>query len=399
MSTQIQIASSAASGVWGISNASGVYTYYATLTLAMAAATSGQTIEMFADVTETGAVTVTLKNGVNINGNGHTYTLNTNDGTWAFGAPVTVETSLSFTNINVIRSVGSGGCFALGTNGTSLINFSGTRLINTGSGICFTSGSASYAEITNLYASANSGAAIQTNGTSQILRFCEGRSISGYGIWNVNGGIYYNCVGISSSTFGVYIQTLNGAAYNTVGISSSNTGIHNAGYCFNCTGRSTSGNGFSNNLQAIGCIGISTSGAGLSLTTGKSFNCDGWSSSSYGIRMADGVEIYNCTSYSASSFSIWNTNGVNNKLYNCNINTDYNNAAGYGVRGNVGNFPSTFVNCTFKLANNTAPYLFNDGTAKALALVNNVYQGGAVYNANLTQSVIATKDNQGNIFM
>ena len=30
----------AASGVWGISNASGVYTYYATLTLAMAAASS-----------------------------------------------------------------------------------------------------------------------------------------------------------------------------------------------------------------------------------------------------------------------------------------------------------------------------------------------------------------------
>jgi len=70
----------ASSGVFGISNASGVYTYYATLTLAMAAATSGQVIEMFADVTETGAVSVTLKTGVNINGNGHTYILN-NTGT------------------------------------------------------------------------------------------------------------------------------------------------------------------------------------------------------------------------------------------------------------------------------------------------------------------------------
>ena len=69
MSTQIQIASKSASGIFGISNASGVYTYYATLTLAMAAATSGQTIEMFADVVETAAVTITLKDGVNINEN------------------------------------------------------------------------------------------------------------------------------------------------------------------------------------------------------------------------------------------------------------------------------------------------------------------------------------------
>jgi hypothetical protein len=66
-------APSSSSGVFGIANTSGVYTFYATLTLAMAAATSGQTIEMFADVTETGATTVTLKNNVTINGNGHTY--------------------------------------------------------------------------------------------------------------------------------------------------------------------------------------------------------------------------------------------------------------------------------------------------------------------------------------
>jgi hypothetical protein len=61
MSTGINIApSGGATGIWGIANTSGIYTYYTTLTLAMAAATAGQTIEMFADVVETGAVTVTL---------------------------------------------------------------------------------------------------------------------------------------------------------------------------------------------------------------------------------------------------------------------------------------------------------------------------------------------------
>ena len=75
MSTQIQIAPKSASGIFGISDSAGTYTYYATFTLAMAAATSGQTIEMFTSVVETGAVTITLKDGVTINGNGHTYTV------------------------------------------------------------------------------------------------------------------------------------------------------------------------------------------------------------------------------------------------------------------------------------------------------------------------------------
>jgi hypothetical protein len=365
----------------------------------LSAATSGQTIQLFANVTETSAVTITLKNGVNINGNGYTYTLNTNDATNAFVTPVTVNTSLSFTNINIIRSVGSGDCMVLGSNSTSTIDFSGTRMINTGTGNGFRSLLSSSCEISNLYASATSGIGIQTNDQNHILKFCEGKSTSDYGIHSSNGGAHYNCIGISSSSYGVYIAANNGSSYNSIGISSSNSGFFNAGYALNCVGRSTSGAGFVNNSYATGCIGISTSGAGLSLNGSQSFNCDGWSSSASGIRMATGVEIYNCTSYSVSSYSLWNTNGNTNKLYNCNITTDYNNAAGYGVRGNIGNFPLTFVNCTFRLANNTAPYLFNDGNAKAIELVNNVYQGGAVYNSNLTQSVVTTKDNQGNIFM
>ena len=41
-----------ASGVFGIADATGTYTYYAKLATAMLAAVTGQTIEMFADVVE-----------------------------------------------------------------------------------------------------------------------------------------------------------------------------------------------------------------------------------------------------------------------------------------------------------------------------------------------------------
>ena len=68
-----------ASGIWGVSNSSGVYTYYATYQLAVAAATSGQTIEMFGSITESTANHI-LKNGVNINYNGYTLTFTTGFG-------------------------------------------------------------------------------------------------------------------------------------------------------------------------------------------------------------------------------------------------------------------------------------------------------------------------------
>lgn len=72
------------SGPFGIANSTGVYTYYNTLQLAINAASSGQTVEVFTDYTETGNVSINLKNGVDINFNGHTYTLDFSGSTNAF---------------------------------------------------------------------------------------------------------------------------------------------------------------------------------------------------------------------------------------------------------------------------------------------------------------------------
>ena len=88
-------------GVFGISDSAGIYTYYTTLTLAMAAASSGDTIEMFADVEETGSVAITLKSGVKINGNGHTYTLSVNDNTHAI---ICNTGTVEMFNIKIVRT-------------------------------------------------------------------------------------------------------------------------------------------------------------------------------------------------------------------------------------------------------------------------------------------------------
>ena len=91
--------SSIPSGPWGISNSSGVYTYYNTLSASIAAATSGQVIEMFADVTATSVAP--LKPNVIIQGNGHTYTYSGNTGD-VFVTPAGVGTyTYYFSNINI----------------------------------------------------------------------------------------------------------------------------------------------------------------------------------------------------------------------------------------------------------------------------------------------------------
>jgi hypothetical protein len=56
-------------------------------------------------------------------------------------------------------------------------------------------------------------------------------------------------------------------------------------------------------------------------------------------------------------------------------------------------------NCTFNLSNASAPYLFNDGLAQAISMRGNTYKGGAAFNVNLTQAIVAVEDLQGNIFL
>jgi hypothetical protein len=389
------------SGRFGIADINGIYTYYSTFQAAITAAVAGQTVEMFADVTETGAVTVTLKNGVNINGNGHTYTLSNTSSVNAFTTTTGVTTSCSINNITLIRSSSTAGVMQLGTNSTVIIDFTGTVMRNTGTGTGFSAASATRAEISNLRAISISQLGISTNNSSQIIKNCEGISTSGIGIWSVNGGNYTNCIGISSSNFGIYAQTASTTLNNCIGISDTNTGINVASNCYDCIGRSNSGIGIANLLNLYSCKGISTSGVGINSQGGFLLNCEGISSSGYGMQLSSVIRIIGCTAISDNNAAIWNTNdtGGGMRLYDCKIISNFASATGVGVLGNIGQFPQGFYRCTFILNSSLAPYLNNGGVAKAIEFASNIYRGGAVYNSNLTQAITSTEDNQGNIFV
>jgi hypothetical protein len=396
-------------GIVGISDSFGLYTYYSTFNSAMSAATSGQTIEMFADVTETSAVTITLKNGVNINGNGHTYILNNSGGTNAFSTANSTTIECSIFNLNVIRSGSTAVQFtnnalSIGTSTSGNIYLDGSKFTNLGSGCAISIGASSTISIYNATANANTSfGSIYFESSSGAKAYNSiGISTSGAGINCYIGGDLYNCTGISSSGIGIDGggATNAGSQYNCIGISTTNQGFTSGLISVNCIGRSTTNNGFFTNSSSktYNCIGISVSGRGIQNTGGIMYNFQGISSSNVGILLQSTTSVaYNCFSKSDSSYSIWGWQG--SSIFNSIIECNWNNSGGNGIQGISGFITSTIVNCVFRLSNTSAPYLNNGGTAQAITMRGNTYQGGGAFNTNLTQAITSTQDNQGNIYL
>ena len=409
---EIFSASGGASGIFGISNSSGVYTYYATLTLAMAAAVSGQVIEMFANYTETGAVTITLKTGVTISGNGYTYTLNNTGGTNAFTVTNGTSIECSILNLNLVRTGGSAGqssnCglwVGASTTGNIYLNDSKfTNLGGNGSGIGI--GNLSTVTIYNGYAYANSdkGSIYFESGAGARAINCMGISNTGIGIMCYSGGDLYRCYGYSNTSTGIDGSGFAGigSQYDCTGVSVGGAGFQAGVLAVNCTGRSTTYHGLScvvSNSKIYSSVGFSVSGRGVnnSGVNAMMYNCQVTSSSNVGaLLQSSGGSLYNCVVQSDSSYSLWGWPGSN--AYNSIIICNWNNAGGYGVLGNAG-ITTPIINCVFKLSNATAPYLFNGGTAQAITMRGNTYSGGGAFNANLTQAIVNTEDNQGNIYL
>ena len=394
-------ASGGASGIFGIADATGTYTYYATLTLAMASAVSGEVIQVFADFVETGAVTVTLKDGVNINGNGHTYTLDNATSIHALITANSVTTSCDILNLIVIRTGAVGttpsdncallfGINALGTN-----NFSGSTFKNTGGGVAITFNSNNRNDVSYAVARATTTyGAIYVSTPYAKLSHCTGYSTTGAGIY---GGNLQSCVGISDSGYGIVANAL--FTDNCTGISTSGTGIFALGNVNNCVGRSTSGDGMNvtNGISVVGCIGTSVSGVGLRQANSKTYSCTGISSSNKGFYISQG-NTYNAMSKSTSNASM-QTNATTTEIHNAIIHCDWNDALGYGIIGNGGSMTRNIFNCTFLLSNVSAPYLYAFNVAQAISTRGNTYKGGGAFNVNLTQAIVTTEDSQGNIFL
>jgi hypothetical protein len=405
-------------GIFGISNAAGVYTYYATLTLAMAAATSGQVIEMFADVTETGAVSVNLKTGVNINGNGHTYTLS-NNGTSNCIQDNAAAVNCSISNITFKRMGGTfnaANTLCMYITGASKIKCYSTILIGGTTNLsCITINNAS-AEVYGIYAEGYNPTATITNG---LLSDSTIKAISGNAINVASSGRIVSCVGYGIGGGGI---VLNGTATDCQAYDSSAQGFLNSGgTAIDCTGQSAGANGFTagsgTSINCIGystaaygfysngavnimsCKGYSTAYAGIAMVNGIAYDSLGYSSVSHGLYASNAgaiSEFRSCTAISLAAMAIFIDNTASGcKIYNTEIISKWNNIAGHGIKVTGAN--AEIINCNIEVANATANAI-NVASALTVKYANNAFKGATTaVNASVTQGISNISDTKGNI--
>ena len=419
--------SSSTSGIWGIPDSTGTYTYYSTLTLAIAAAVSGQTIELFSDVTETSDVTIGLKNGVNINLNGHTYKRTVAFATNSLFRDNGVAVGCSIKNGTLWNTSGGGSSFGLILTAASIVDLSGTRIYVSGSGNTAIYLSNSSAEVYNaivevvpsvvcLYISSGKAYNIKAKGPHRICELVTSTSF-----------VYNSDFTSSGGNISLYI-----GAGSAINCTSTNTGANSAvwlvgGTAIDCVAYSA-GIGFlinSLSSSAINCIGYSSGNLGIQVgSTGANLiqGCKAYSAGSYGLNILGPVtiSISNSTFYSSvavaansnpstgtvrfenCTFDSLISQGVNiqasTDLYNCVVNSYYNNINGHAVVF-AGASNCIVTGCVFRVTNSSA-YALHSSSAITEKYTSNTYIGSTTpVNPNITQGVSNTPDSQGNILI
>ena len=358
-------------GKFGIADSSGAYTYYDDFQTALNAASSGDTVEMFANVTVATTSTLLLIDGVNINMNGFKYenTEATNTDMVRLPSSATVIIYNGYFK----RSGGTNGVTGnvtldanpstnskLYLRGVTFENTISTCLYIKGAlveGGTFIGNGASYSTLTDgpstrmigtTFIGTSSGH-VGVNSTTLIN--CTSYANSGMAFY-VGAGTLMNCVGESISGVGIRASTGNNILTNCTGASASNYGMR------------IGGNTSSIFTKAKGCIGFSSTNYGMYIENfAEVRNCAAHSSSLSGGFIKAGIigTTHNKPRVYSSTFSSEGARGANAdasvQIFNCDFISKYDNANGHGLTtSNVtgSSDPSILSGCTFQVENASA---------------------------------------------
>lgn len=395
-------------GVFGISDSTGSYTYYSTLQSAINAATTGDTIQMFADVTENSATTVILKDGVNLNMNGYTYTLNQSSS----------DNCLDDNNVAVNCKIYNG-----------VISRSGSTYVNDTSSLClYVQNSSSSIETSGVYFKTSSTTGINNAGT------IKGAIVNAYTRGIVNSGKIYSTNAIATIDTGIYCSTTTSEVYDSIGRSeSSGYGIGMlmpslGGVLINSKGYSLAQAGiYTSNLNRMqSCVGYSAGNIGISSSASLIEDCKGYSSSSLGMSLQNVLFASNILGYSYSSIGLQvtvPTNGVYSSLQNVvaesisdigsvlsatgtgilvvknlQSSSGISSVSGYACQVS-GNNNISIMGGSLSVRN-SAECLYTTApiTVKYANLVLKTIASPAI-NSNITQGIVNSGDTQGNIII
>jgi len=391
-----------ASGVWGISDATGTYTYYSDIASANAAASSGQTIELFANVRETNAVAWELSPNVTYQLNGHTYTLDNTSANAIQDTAITVGLSATILNGTIIRK---GQVSPSQTTGLAIDKTNaGTIFCN---GVTFINEVGTAGRVTSGRLQGGTFKSIGTNTTLSLGLYLTGgevfnvstHSTDGYSTY-LNGGDISNSYVYSSNYRALYGGSSNSTAQNCAMRSDANYAVYAiSSKIINCSGLSTGGNAiFSFNKSIFNSSFQSNASSGGFLSNGTEvYNCSFISYASQGANMSStDTQAYNCSFHSTSSQAL----SLSGSVYNCIIKTTYNNSNGHGLAGGASNKPQAVMNCIIETVG-TGTFGITEfyGGTPAVRYSGNVYVGpGSLVNTTfITQGLSTTPDAYGNI--
>ena len=384
-----------ATGIWGIADATGTYTFYANLGLAIAAAVSGDTIVLFTNYTETVSSSVFYKNGVNINLNGHTYEYAVADNidTLSDGG---LAATVTIFNGTLKRTNASGPTTTLGvclklSNASSNVTLQGVTVIaEDGSNCCIVQGGKlSGGYYRQIGAVAGSTFAFFANSANSIIDNIHVHADSKY--TRLDSGIISNSYFRSDGDWGIYV--FSGEAHNITGYSTANDGIIvGAAKVFNSTGISSSIAGIdtSTGSEIYNCTGYSSASVGIN-NLGYAFNCSAKSETVYAFNGGSSSKTYNCTAWSSASYAILSKGTI---IKTSAIST-WNNAAGHGF--NLAENNDEIVDCYAEVTNASA-YGVNAPTTSPY--VTGFSGKGMTQLLNLLSNAqVNTEDNFGNILI
>jgi len=393
---------SGGSGIWGIANAAGVYTFYSTIALANAAASAGDTIVLFTNVTETGAVTWNLVNGVNINLNGHTYTL---DNAAAIAAitdnAVAVECKIS--NGIIQRLNGAGLAIAAAfTNASSEIILDNVKVIEAAAGIALSTAGKVYGGI---YESGSPvGAVLANSSTSEIYN-----AIILGGRVEVKGGKLENCYVSTNSYVDLSLSgilercTIIGESGSLAAVNCQNT-VSNNGKMTNCVVRSIGGTPALVQNTSISffhnCYFESTAENAVETTLGYFYGCTFYSVSRVAVD-AQRSKFHNCNMYSLTNGGVQTGAEGANYFYGCNITSLFatTDACTITATGTAG--ANIFSMCNFEVQSST-DFGIASTVASDVYLIGNTFNGMATAidgNTTNIQSTANQHDKFGNVLI
>jgi hypothetical protein len=303
--------------------------------------------------------------------------------------------------------------------GASIIKAYSTILIGGATNMrCLTINNAN-AEVYGIYAEGYNPTITVTNGT---LNDSTGKSLNGGGISVGASGRIIKCIG-----YGVNVAAIDnaGTSIDSYGYSSGVAGFNNTGTAINCNGWSVGAGGFvcgggSTNVNCTGystsqigffingatnvtsCKGYSVAGAGLAMVNGAAYDSVGFSTTSYGIWVtnsgATATDLRSCKATSLAAMALFMNNTTSGcKIYNTEAYSKWNNAAGHGIV--VAGQNAEIVQCTIEVSNASANCI-SGSSALTTKYANNAFKGSTTaVTANITQGIVNTHDNQGNILV